>query len=449
MHKQVKISKGLDINLKGKPAHKLAEAPRSKMYVVKPTEFYGINPRLSVKKGDHVNAGDPLFYHKYIDRIKFTSPVSGTVEDIVRGEKRKILKIMIRPDATDTFKTFKVDKPENLDRNQLLDLLLESGLFATVKQRPYDVIANPDDSPKAIFISAYDSAPLGVDYNFALKDKMDAFKNGLKAVRKLTDGKVYLVLNGNTASDFDKINEEGVEIVKAFGPHPVGNVSISIEQFEPLAKGDRIWVVNPADVALIGQFLETGQYNPVRNIALAGSKVKEPMYYTIKAGAHLSDFLKDKLDTSEEVRIISGNVLTGADITKDQFLNFYDNEVTVIPLGKKPRFMGWLPFIGKNRKSFYNFGFAPKELDLDASLYGEERAFVMNEEFEAVMPLDIYPVHLLKAALLGDVEKMEQLGILEVAPEDFALLDYISSSKIDTQELIRKGLDIMQVEMES
>jgi Na+-transporting NADH:ubiquinone oxidoreductase subunit A len=399
---------------------------------------------LSVKVGDHVDAGDPLFYHKYIDRIKFTSPVSGTVEDIIRGERRKILKIVINPDASDSFKTFKTDKPENLNKEQILDLLLESGLFATIKQRPYDLIANPDDTPKAIFISAYDSAPLGVDYNFALKGRMKAFENGLKALKKLTDGKVYVIVNGNTATDFDKL--KGVEIIKAFGPHPVGNVSVSIEKFEPISKGDRIWTVNPADVALIGEFFETGKYNPVRHIALAGSKVKEPMYYSIKAGSDLTDFLKDKL-TDDDVRIISGNVLTGSNITKDKILNFYDNEVTVIPLGKKPRFMGWLPFIGKNRKGFYNFGFSPETLDLDASLYGEERAFVMNEEYEAVMPLDIYPVHLLKAALLGDVEKMEQLGILEVAPEDFALVDYINSSKIEAQELIRKGLDIMQVEM--
>jgi len=444
MHKEVKISKGLNINLKGKPVQKTAQAPRSKKYVIKPTEFYGVNPRLTVKVGDHVNAGDPLFYHKYIDKIKFTAPVSGTVDDIIRGEKRRILKIVINPDETDTFKSFKVDKPENLSREQILDLLLESGLFAVIKQRPYDLIAHPDDKPKAIFISAYDSAPLGIDYAFALIDKMNAFAKGLEAVKKLTDGKVYIVVKGETASDFDKL--EGVEIIKAFGPHPVGNVSISIEKFEPISKGERVWTINPADVAMIGEFFKTGQYNPERTIALTGSKVKEPMYYNIKAGADLSEFLKDKL-VDNNVRIISGNVLTGANITKDKILNFYDNEITVIPLGNKPRFMGWLPFIGKNRKSFYNFGFSKKELDLDASLYGEERAFVMTEEFESVMPLDIYPVHLLKAALVEDVEKMEQLGILEVAPEDFALLDYISSSKIDTQELIRKGLDIMQVEM--
>lgn len=444
MHKQVKISKGLDINLKGRPALKIAKIPRSNQYVVKPTEFYGINPRLSVKIGDHVDAGDPLFYHKYMDKIKFTSPVSGIVEDIVRGERRKILKIIIRADASDTFKSFKTDKPENLSKGQTLDLLLESGLFATIKQRPYDLIAHPDDQPKAIFISAYDSAPLGVDYTFALKNNMKAFENGLKALKKLTEGKVYLIINGETASDFDKLND--VEIIKAFGPHPVGNISVSIEKFEPINKGDRIWTVNPADIAMIGSFFETGQYNPIRTIALAGSKVKEPMYYTVKAGADLTDFLKDKL-ADDNVRIISGNVLTGANITQDKILNFYDNEITVIPLGKKSRFLGWMPFLAENRKSFYNFGFSKKLLDIDANMYGEERAFVMNEELESVMPLDIYPVHLLKAALVGDVEKMEQLGILEVAPEDFALLDYISSSKIDTQELIRKGLDIMQVEM--
>ena len=444
MYKQVKISKGLDIRLKGTASKQLEQAPRSGMYAVKPTEFYGINPRLSVKIGEHVNAGDVLFYHKYIDRIKFTAPVSGTIEDIVRGQKRKILKILIKPDATDSYKTFATGKPADFNREKILDLLLESGLFATIKQRPYDVIANPDDEPKAIFISAYDSAPLGVDYAYALQNKMKEFETGLQALKKLTQGKLYLVVNGNQASAFNKL--EGVEIIKAFGPHPVGNVSVSIEKFEPIGKGDRIWTVNPADVAIIGDFFMTGKYNPKRNIALAGSKVKEPKYYTIIPGADLSDFLRDKF-VDDDVRIISGNVLTGSNITKDKFLNFYDNSIQVIPSGKKARFVGWMPFFGENRKSFYNFGLAKKEMDLDANMFGEERAFVMNEEMEAVMPLDIYPVHLLKAALLGDVEKMEQLGILEVAPEDFALVDYINSSKIDTQELIRKGLDVMQVEI--
>jgi Na+-transporting NADH:ubiquinone oxidoreductase subunit A len=444
MHKQVKISKGLDIKLKGKALPHLNEAPRAAMYVVKPTEFYGINPRLTVKTGDRVKAGDVLFYHKYMDRIKFTSPVSGVVEDIIRGKKRKILKILIRPDATDTYRKFEVRKPAEADREHILEMMLESGLFALIKQRPYDVIAHPDDQPKAIFISAFDSAPLGVDYDFALQHQMKAFETGLQVLQKLTTGKIYLIVNGNTASAFEKF--EGVEIVKAFGPHPAGNVSVSIEKFEPIAKGDRIWTVNPADVAIIGNFFQTGNYRPKRNIALTGSKVKKPQYYTIIPGADLSEFLQDKL-VDNDVRIISGNVLTGSNITKDQFLNFYDNQISVIPLGKKSRFLGWMPFFGENRKSFYNFGFSKKELDIDANLYGEERAFVMTDEFDKVMPLDIYPVHLLKAALLGDVEKMEQLGILEVAPEDFALLDYVSSSKIDTQELIRKGLDIMQVEI--
>lgn len=446
MYKQIKITKGLDIPLLGQAKHELMQAPRSKMYVVKLTDFYGITPRLTVKRGDHVNAGDILFYSKYTDKIKFTSPVSGTIEEIIRGKKRKILKILIRPDKEDTYKSFEVDSVKNLNSKKILDLLLESGLFSMIKQRPYDVIANPDDQPKAIFISTYDSAPLGVDYDFALKNKMDDFKLGLKILKKLTKGKVYLIVKGNAISLFDKADND-TEIIKVSGPHPVGNVSISIEQFEPIVKGDRIWTVNPADVAIIGNFFKTGQYRVERNIALVGSKVKEPKYYTIKAGASLTDFLKDKL-VDNDVKVISGNVLTGTDISNDQVLGFYDNQISVIPLGKKPRFMGWLPFLGENRKGFYNFGFAnPKKLDIDANMYGEERAFVMTEEFEEVMPLNIYPVHLLKAILLGDVEKMEQLGIMEVAPEDFALLDYVSSSKINTQKLIRKGLDIMQVEI--
>ncbi len=445
MHKQVKISKGLDIKLKGSASKNVEQAPRADMYAVKPTEFYGINPRLAVKAGEHIDAGDVLFYHKYDERIKITSPVSGTVEDVVRGEKRKILKLLVKPDATDTFKQFSVSNPNDLDRDTILKQLSESGLFATIKQRPYDVIANPDDSPKAIFISAYDSAPLGIDYDFVLKNKQKNFQTGINALKKLTDGNIYIIVNGNAVSDFEKV--DGVTIIKAFGPHPVGNPSISIEQFEPMGKNDKIWTINPADIALIGVLFNKGIAQPIRTIALAGSSVKKPKYYNIIAGANIQDFLSDKLN-SDDVRIVSGNVLTGTNITKDPFLNFYDNQISIIPLGKKPRFLGWLPFLGENRKGFYNFGFVGnKERELDANLFGEERAFVMNEEFESVMPLDIYPVHLLKAAVLGDVEKMEELGLLEVAPEDFALLDYISSSKIETQAIIRHGLDIMQKEM--
>ncbi len=448
MHKKVKISKGLNIQLKGKPAEQLAQAPRSKMYAVRPVEFYGINPRLMVKPGDHVNVGEPIFYHKYNDRIKFTSPVSGTIEDVVRGERRKILKILIKPDAEDQYKKFDVKNPQEATREEILDVLLESGLFPVFKQRPYDVIAKPEDEPKAIFISAYDSAPLGVNYDFILSDKLKDFQTGINALKKLTPGKIYLIVDNHSASKLENI--EGVEIIKAEGPHPVGNPSVHIEKFEPIAKGDRIWVVNPAHVAQIGNLFNTGVYNPEKIIALAGSMVKNPQYFIIIPGADLSDFLKEYLKEGK-ARVISGNVLTGANITDDPYLNFYDNQVTAIPLGKKSRFLGWMPFFAENRKSFYRFNILPvnKELDLDANLYGEERAFVMTEEFDSVMPLDIYPVHLLKAALLGDVEKMEELGILEVAPEDFALVDYISSSKLDTQYIIRKGLDIMQVEMES
>jgi len=448
MHKQVKISKGLDIKLKGKPQPKIMQAERSKKYAIRPVEFYGINPRLMVRPGDKVKAGDPVFYHKYDERIKFTSPVSGTVEDVIRGERRKILKIVIEADSNDEFKEFGAKNPKDLNREQILEALLESGLFPVIKQRPYDVIAKPDDEPKAIFISAYDSAPLGVDYEFILKDRLKEFQTGIDALKKLTQGKIYLILNNKIASKLE--DTEGVEIIKAEGPHPVGNPSVHIEKFEPITKGDRIWVVNPADVANIGAFFKTGIYNPEKTIALVGSMVKEPKYYKMKPGAYLKDFLSNKLKYGDK-RIISGNVLTGSDIGKDLFLNFYDNEISVIPLGKKSTFMGWLPFFGPTRKSFYRFNLIPsrKEMDLNANLFGEERAFVMTDEYESVMPLDIYPVHLLKAALLGDVEKMEALGILEVAPEDFALLDYIGSSKIDTQELIRKGLDVMQVEMES
>ncbi len=444
MYKTVKISKGLNINLKGDADRLLQKASRSKMYAVKPNDFYGITPKLVARVGDRVKVGDVLFFSKKDDRIKITSPVSGQIEEIVRGEKRKILKILIKPDTEDTYKEFDSLDVAQADKTQILDQLLESGLFTYIKQRPYDIIASPDDKPKAIFISAYDSAPLSYDYDFALRNRQKDFQTGIDALKKLTEGKIYIITNGNTVSDFEKT--EGVEIIKAFGPHPVGNVSIHIEKFEPLDKNSIVWVVNPVSVALMGSFFSAGKYNPEKHVALAGSKVKKPHYISIIPGADLSDIIKN--DIEEDARLISGNVLTGQNVTKEPFLNYFDHQITAIPSGNKPRFMGWLPFFGENRKSFYRFNLSPwRKVKYDGNLYGEERAFVMNEEFESVMPLSIYPTHLLKAAILGDVEKMEQLGIFEVAPEDFALLDYISSSKIDTQDLIRKGLDEMKIQL--
>jgi len=444
MYKTVKISKGLNINLKGDADRLLQKVARSKIFAVKPTDFYGVTPKLVVKVGDQVKAGEVLFFHKKDDRIKITAPVSGVIEEIVRGEKRKILKILIKADAEDIYKDFNLVDVAQADKNQILNQLLESGLFTYIKQRPYDIIANPDDMPKAIFISAYDSAPLRYDYDFALRKRLADFQTGIAALKKVSEAKIYIITNGNSVSDFDKIKD--VEVIKAFGPHPVGNPSIHIEKFEPLDKNTIVWVVNPISVALMGSFFKTGKYNTEKYVALSGSKVKKPHYVSIKPGADLSEIIKNNIE--EDARLISGNVLTGQNITKDPFLNYFDHQITAIPSGKKPRFIGWLPFIGENRKSFYRFNLSPwRKVQYDASLYGEERAFVMNEELESVMPLNIYPMHLLKAAMIGDVEKMEQLGIFEVAPEDFALLDYISSSKIDTQELIRKGLDEMKIQL--
>ncbi len=444
-NKQIRIRKGLTINLKGKPSAVVENLGRSSHYAVKPTSFLGVNPRLYVQPGDKVKAGDKLFYSKYVPQVHVSSPVSGTVKEIVRGKRRVILRVVIEADAEDTYVEF---TPKEATREDVLQTLLHSGLFAYIKQRPYDITANPADKPKAIYIPAYDTSPLAPDYNFGLTNERKAFEKGVEILGKLTDGKVYVTADGESSTMFDDI--PGAETLKIYGPHPAGNVSVAIAHTLPISQGDRIWVVNPWDVVIMGRLFLTGRYDATKHVAFTGPLFKEPRYYKVKQGAYLKDAIGDLLKRKDHVRLVSGNPLTGTNITEDGFLDVFDNSITALSDEPKARFFGWLPFLGESRKTVYRLNadwWSNKERELDTALYGEERPFVMTEEIEEVMPLDIFPVQLLKACLTGNVDRMEQLGILEVAPEDFALVDYISSSKINAQNIIRNGLDIMMVEI--
>jgi Na+-transporting NADH:ubiquinone oxidoreductase subunit A len=322
---------------------------------------------------------------------------------------------------------------------------LESGCWPFLNQRPYDVIADPADEPKAIFVSSFDTAPLATNYAFSLQAQKEAFQVGIDALSKLTKGAIYLSVNGETTF-FNEV--KNVQLVNVSGKHPAGNVGVQISKIAPINQGEKVWTVNPQDVAIIGNLFLTGQYKPVRTIALAGSEVNKPQYYTVTAGQGLDELLEGKINT-ENTRVISGNVLTGEkSAAQGGFLGFYDSAITVIPEGNEYRMFGWVPFVGSGKihsasKTSFSWLNPKKEYVLNTNLQGEERAMVVTGEMEKVMPIDIFPMQLLKAIQAQDIEKMENLGIYEVAPEDFALIDYSSSSKIEAQEIIREGLDLM------
>jgi Na+-transporting NADH:ubiquinone oxidoreductase subunit A len=450
MSEIIRIKKGLDINLKGKADKIYIRAPRAKSYAVKPTDFHGIRPKLLVQPGDEVNVGTTLFFNKYNPRVKFSSPVSGTVSEIVRGERRMILEVVIEPKEVDKFLEYKVSDPKSMSREKIVEVLLESGMWPLIRQRPYSIIANPEHKPKAIFISGFDSAPLAPDLEFILKDFKDEFQKGLDVISKLTDGKIHLGLNAAFSPCKTYSEAKGVEVHKFKGPHPAGNVGIQIHHIDPINKGDIVWYLAPQDVLSIGNLFTNGKIDNNLYLALTGSEIKKPVYYKLLKGAAVNPILDDNLKKGE-LRIISGNVLTGTKISKTGFIGFYDNHITVIPEGNYYEFVGWAtPGFGKYSvsRTFFSWLTPKKEFTIDTNLKGGKRAFVMTGEYNKVLPMDIYPVQLLKSILVDDIDQMEKLGIYEVAEEDFALCEFVCTSKTNVQEILRKGLDLMRKETE-
>ncbi len=448
MSKVIKIKKGLDIKLLGEAEAKVSTYNTQK-FAVKPTDFIGVFPKLLVKEGDQVQAGTPLFYDKARESVKFASPVSGKVTDIVRGHKRVLLEVRIEADGQDSFVDYGKASPASMDREQIVGKMLEAGVWPVVRQRPYNVIANPEDKPKAVYISAFDTAPLAPDYKILFEGQGEAFQAGVDVLAKLTEGKIHLNLpQGQNADIFT--NAKGVELTQFEGPHPAGNVGIQINQLDPINKGDVVWTLRPQEVIMIGRLFAEGRYNAEKVVALTGSEVEKPQYFKTINGATIAAMVKGNL-TQTHVRYISGNVLTGSKIEKDGYVGFYDNQLTVIPEGDEYDFIGWLKPYHANKFSFYRSTLSwltpNKKYKLDTNLNGGERAFVLTGEFEKVFPMDIYPMQLIKAIMIGDIDQMEALGIYEVDDEDFALCEYISTSKIEIQSIVRSGLDLMRKEM--
>jgi Na+-transporting NADH:ubiquinone oxidoreductase subunit A len=444
MSTDIQIRKGLDLKLMGEAEATVSTVTRSQVYSIKPSDFHKVTPKLLLKEGAEVKAGEAIFYSKDDQEVKFVSPVSGKIVEIKRGEKRVILEIRIQADAQDSFVEHGKKNPKEMTNEQIKAHLLASGCWPFIKQRPYDVVANSNDTPKAIFISGFSSAPLSADVEVVLKDKIASFQAGVDALSKLTSGKIHLSLSGKGNSVLNEVS--GVDKHMVTGPHPAGNVGVQISKIDPINAGDRVWVIAPQDVAIIGDLFLTGRFDASRVIALTGSEVANPQYYAVKIGAQMKDIVSGKL-SSDNVRVISGDVLTGLKVNIDGNLSYYANSVTVIPEGNYYRMFGWLPFSGANKHSVQRTALSwltpGKRFKADTNLNGEERAFVVTGEMEKLMPLDIYPMQLLKACIANDIEKMENLGIYEVAPEDFALIDYANTSKIEAQVIIREALDLM------
>ncbi|NAS29547.1 Na(+)-translocating NADH-quinone reductase subunit A [Flavobacteriaceae bacterium R38] len=450
MSNDIRIKKGLDIKLIGQAEETTEEAVPSNIYAIKLSDFHSITPKMLLKVDDKVKAGQAIFFNKSNEDMLFVSPVSGIITEIERGARRKILTIKIQADKEQVYANQSAFNLESASEESIKKHLLSAGCWPFIKQRPYDIIANPENKPKAIFISGYASAPLAANYDYVLAGKEKELQAAVTALSKLTDGKVHVsVSKKSTASPLANLND--VTVHRVSGPHPSGNVSTLIAKVDPINKGEIVWTLNPQDLVIIGELLLTGKFNAERIVALAGSSVKAPKYYKTKVGAEVSTFLYDAGVKDNNIRVINGNVLTGSKITPDGYLGYYENTVTAIPEGNDYEFFGWnkpvLNKVSTSRALTFSWLFPNKKYDLNTNTNGEHRAFVVTGNYEEVFPLDIYPLQLLKASMVKDLDQMEQLGMYEVAPEDFALTEFVCVSKQPHQQIIREGLDLMYKEI--
>ena len=446
----IKITRGVDINLKGKAETALKTLDTGRLFSIKPTDFKMMYPKLMVREGDEVLAGQGIIYSKDNENIFIPSPVSGEVVEIIRGEKRKLLEIRILSDKDTRYKNFSIVDVKDLTKESTTKILLESGLWSFIRQRPYGIIANPSQTPKAIFVSAFDSSPLAADTEFCLKGEEKHLQAGLEAMKKLTDGKVHISFRKEQvgASVFQGITN--IEKHTVSGPHPAGNVGVQIHHVDPINKGELVWTITPQELVFVGRLLNEGKVNLEKKVAVTGPLAKSPAYYTMKPGQQIEALVKEQAQDEAHTRVVSGNVLTGTAIGTSGFLGYYDNQITLLEEDHEPEMFGWIkPGFDKFtvHKALLKFFGNGKEQNYSTKMHGELRAFVVTGEYEKVFPFDIYPVQLLKSIMMNDIDKMEQLGIYEVIEEDMALCEVICTSKIPVQETLYQGLELMKQEL--
>ena len=441
----IKLRKGLDINLQGKAEEKIIQLKSNGRYALVPDDFEGVTPKVVVKEGDKVKAGDALFINKQYPEVKFASPVSGTVTAVARGERRKVLCIQVEADAQQEYVDYGKKDVTRMDGQQVVDALLEAGIFGYINQLPYAVSTNPSVLPKAIFVSALRDKPLASSFEFEAKGQEQDFQTGLTALSKIA--KTYLGCGMHSSFE----NYKDVEATVFDGPCPAGNVGVQVNHLDPVNKGEVVWTIgDPTVVLFIGRLFNTGKVNLTSRVALCGSEVKAPAYVDMLVGEELSTLLSNSYDASHSVRIINGNVLTGKVTTKDGYLGAHSSEITVIPEGDDAdEMLGWiLPRLKQFsvNRSYFSWLLGNKRYALDARIKGGERHMIMSGEYDRVLPMDIYGEYLIKAIIAGDIDRQEALGIYEVSPEDFALAEFVDSSKLELQRIVREGLNILRKE---
>lgn len=444
----IKLSKGLNINLKGKAKGEKMQAPQSTEFAVSPSDFPGVIPKLSVKEGDKVLAGESLFFNKAYPDVKFASPVSGTVSAVVRGDRRKILFVKVQADNNQQYHDFGKADPTAMDAEAVKAKILEAGLFGYINQMPYAVSTTPDTTPDGIFISALRDMPLAGDFEMELKGNEQAFQTGLTALSRIAT--VHLGTGAyQTSPALTDVKDVDLNVFD--GPCPAGNVDVQINHIDPINKNKVVWTVDPTVVIFIGKLFLTGKVDLTRTIAVAGSEIKNPAYTDVLVGTPLKDILSGRLAATEHIRIINGNPLTGAKASLDSYLGAHTSEVTVIPEGDNAdEMLGWIMPRTKQfsvSRSYFSWLFGKKKAyDLDARIKGGERHMIMSGEYDKVFPMDIFPEYLIKAIIAGDIDRQEALGIYEVAPEDFALAEFVDSSKLPLQKIVREGLNTLRKE---
>lgn len=447
MTRIIKLRRGLTVCLAGAAEKVMAPVKASGTYALVPDSFQGVKPKVVVKEGDRVKAGEALFVNKECPEVKFASPVSGTVTLVERGERRKVLSIRVQADKEQQYADYGTKDPSQLTADEVKTALLEAGLFGYINQLPYAVSTVPTTEPRAIFVSALRDMPLAGDFEYELQGQEEDFQTGLTALSRIAT--TYLGIGaGQEAQALRQARD--VEVVTFEGKCPAGNVGVQVNNIAPVNKGEVVWTVDPTAVIFFGRLFNTGKVNLTRVIAVAGSEITKPLYMPVKVGQPIGDIIDQRVKNDCKVRIIDGNPLTGKPVTGDAFLGAHTSEVTVIPEGDDAdEMLGWImPRTEQysTSRSYFSWLFGKRAYRLDARVKGGERHIIMSGEYDSVLPMDIYGEYLIKAIIAGDIDKMEQLGIYEVSPEDFALAEFVDSSKLELQHIVRQGLDMLRKE---
>lgn len=443
-----KLKKGYDIPLEGSAEKVIGETAKPTRYAIKPTDFQGMSPipKVTVELEGTVKAGDPIFYDKKHPEVKFCAPVSGQLIEVNRGAKRKITEVVILADKDQTYRSYELPNLEEASREEIVSFLAENGLLPFLRQRPYNVIPEVTAVPKNIFVSTFNTAPLAACSNMAVEGNELAFQKGLDVLSKLTTGTVYLGLNAADNSISSAFSDaEGVEKHWFDGPHPAGNVGVQIHKIAPINKGDIVWTADVNAVIVIGRMFTEGRFNTERLVALTGAELEKPQYVQVHQGANVETLLSGNIK-NDNVRVVSGDVLTGTKISDSGYLGFFDNQVTVLAEGDYYELFGWLLPVAPRpsiSNTFPHFAY-PSKMVANTNTHGEHRAFVVTGQYESVLPMDIYPQHLFKSIIVNDFEKMEGLGIYELVEEDVALCEFVCTSKQHVQRILRQGLDLMR-----